>query len=294
MTLLLSFVPEFLVIAALLLVERAGPRTDWRRNLQVWALQLTVALTILPLLRGWVGPALIEGAHLPFWLGFILFLLLKDLAEFVFHLAQHRIPFLWAMHSLHHSDPEMAVLTTQRHFWGDQLVKQMTVWSVVLMILSPTPAIAFAYGIASLWNLFAHLDAPIDFGRWSWLLNSPAYHRRHHSRLPEHYDTNFAGIFPIFDVICGTYRRPDGFPPTGMARKPESLWQAVIWPLIWDRPQSASITATATANAIPAAPVAIAASGGGNANRAPRRAPSARSAHRPDHPSTAAPPPPPA
>jgi sterol desaturase/sphingolipid hydroxylase (fatty acid hydroxylase superfamily) len=237
MTMLYALLPEFLVIAALLLIERRrdAPRTDWRMNVQVWLLQLAVGVALLPLVQGWTGPALIDGRQWPFWIGLLLFVLLKDAAEFAYHYAQHRIPALWAMHSLHHSDPAMAVLTTQRHFWGDQIVKQVTVWSVVLMIMKPTPAIAFGYGIIALWNLFAHLDAPINFGRWSWLLNSPAYHRRHHSILPEHYDTNFAGLFPIFDVLCGTYRRPDSFPPTGLASRPRNLWEAAIWPLIWNR-----------------------------------------------------------
>ena len=46
-------------------------------------------------------------------------------------LASHRIPALWAMHSLHHSDPEMTALTTNRHFWGDQLIKALTIWSAM-------------------------------------------------------------------------------------------------------------------------------------------------------------------
>jgi sterol desaturase/sphingolipid hydroxylase (fatty acid hydroxylase superfamily) len=237
MTMLYALLPEFLVIAAFLLIEksRGGGRCEWWMNLQVWALQFMVALLVFPIVKGWTGPAWIDGRQLPFWLGLLVFLVLKDAAEFAYHYAQHRIPALWAMHSLHHSDPAMGVLTTQRHFWGDQILKQITVWSAVLMIFRPTPAIGFGYGIVALWNLFAHLDAPISFGRFSWLLNSPAYHRQHHSILPEHYDTNFAAIFPVFDVLCGTYRRPEGFPPTGLSSRPVSLWQAAIWPLIWNR-----------------------------------------------------------
>lgn len=236
---LLAMVPEFVVIALLLLIEQwrgAPPRDGWR-NLQIWALQFALVLVLLPLLRTWSGPALIEGAHLPFWAGFLIFLFVKDGAEFLFHYAQHRIPFLWTMHSLHHSDPEMAVLTTQRHYWADPLLKQMTVWSAALMIINPTPVIYVAYGVAGLWNLFTHANLKVDFGRWSWVANSPAYHRRHHSILPEHYDQNFAAIFPIFDVLCGTYRRPDGYPQTGLERAPRSLGEVLIWPLIWDKPE---------------------------------------------------------
>ena len=234
---ILVYLPALTVTAGLMAIERwrGAPRTDWLRNLQAWGVMLAVSLLVLPLLPLWSGHALIAGAALPLWAGLLIFLFVQDLSEYLFHRAQHRVGFLWAMHSLHHSDPEMAVLTTNRHFWGDQLIKRVTVWSATLMIISPTTPILTAYGFISLWNLFTHCDLPIDFGRWSWVINSPAYHRRHHSSLPEHYDSNFAAIFPIFDVIFGDYHRPEGFPPTGLLRKPESLTNLVIWPLIWDK-----------------------------------------------------------
>jgi sterol desaturase/sphingolipid hydroxylase (fatty acid hydroxylase superfamily) len=227
------------VIGVLLLAEQrrgSGAHDGWR-NLQIWVLQFGAMMALFSWLPGWSGPALIDGAKLPFWAGFLIVLLVRDGGEFLYHYAQHRIPFLWAMHSLHHSDPNMAVLTTQRHYWADPFIKQVTIWSAALMIITPTAGMYAAYGLLSLWNLFTHADLPIDFGRWSWVINSPAYHRRHHSILREHYDQNFAALFPIFDLLCGTYRRPDGYPQTGLERRPQSLGEVVIWPLIWDRPE---------------------------------------------------------
>ncbi len=142
---------------------------------------------------------------------------------------------LWAMHSLHHSDPEMSALTTNRHFWGDQLLKSVTVWLLSAMIIAPTPLLVVAYNLFSLWNLFVHSRLEVNLGRWSWLINSPAYHRRHHSSLPEHYDGNFAALFPLWDVIFGSYHRPDGFPPTGLETRPRTIGELVAWPLLYAR-----------------------------------------------------------
>ena len=37
-----------------------------------------------------------------------------------------------------------------------------------------------------------------------WVLASPAFHRVHHSPDPRLYDTNFAGTFPVWDLLFGT------------------------------------------------------------------------------------------
>jgi sterol desaturase/sphingolipid hydroxylase (fatty acid hydroxylase superfamily) len=249
MALSLPFSPLIDTVAALTLLEWFGrpARSDWWINLQAWALMLVTGLTVhLPFEMPAV-PSLLDGATLPFWLGFPAFLIVSDLGEYLFHRAQHCIPLLWAMHSLHHSDPDMSALTTQRHFWADPLIKKITIWAATSFIIAPTPQIAGATAIATLWSFFTHARLPIDFGRWSWLINTPAYHRRHHSALPEHYDSNFAALFPIFDLICGSYYRPDGFPPTGFSSAPRNLQQLVAWPLYHH--QGASPPAEAVAGA---------------------------------------------
>lgn len=205
--------------------------TDWRINLQSWAIRIVGACTVYAAVRAWHGPALIDGAALPAWLAVALYVLVYDLAEYLFHRLQHRVPLLWAMHSLHHSDPNMSVLTTNRHFWADPLVKSITVWSAAALVISPTPMALAVYSVLGLWNFVTHSQLPLNLGRYSWLINSPAYHRRHHSALPEHYDSNFAAILPLWDVLLGDYNRPEGHPPTGYTTRPRNLREQLLWPL---------------------------------------------------------------
>jgi sterol desaturase/sphingolipid hydroxylase (fatty acid hydroxylase superfamily) len=216
-------------ITALEKLRHPGP-TDWVRNLQAYGLDFGIGYFVYAYWPQWLGGSLVDASHLPFAAGLVLFFLARDFTEWLFHYAQHKLPWLWAMHSLHHSDPEMTALTTNRHFWGDHLVKALTIWPLATMLIQPTGAMMTIYAVVSLYNYFIHANLRVDFGRWSWLLNSPAYHRRHHSRLPEHYDTNFAALFPIFDVIAGTYRRPDGWPPCGLDEAPKSFVDLLDWP----------------------------------------------------------------
>jgi sterol desaturase/sphingolipid hydroxylase (fatty acid hydroxylase superfamily) len=249
MALALPFSPLVDVVVVLTAMERFGrsARSDWWINLQGWALLLFTGMAVHLPFELPAGSALIDGALLPFWIGFPAFLIVSDLGEYLFHRAQHRIPLLWAMHSLHHSDPDMSALTTQRHFWADPLIKKVTIWAATAFVIAPTREIAGATAMATLWSFVTHARLPLDIGRWSWLINTPAYHRRHHSALPEHYDSNFAALFPIFDVICGSYYRPDGFPPTGLASAPRNLQELIAWPLYHDRsnaPAAKTITGT--------------------------------------------------
>lgn len=224
-----------IAVAAIMACERRWPASDAESpigvNLVAYAVVTAVQLRFLPLVQPPTDHALVRLADLPFPLGLLAFTLLMDFGEFAFHKAQHSHPWLWRMHALHHSDPNMNVATTVRHFWAEPLIKAATIWPLCAFLTSPTPEILAGYAVIGIYHFFVHSNVPISFGRWSWLLNSPAYHRRHHSARPEHFNSNYAGLFPIFDLLFGWYRRPDGFPRTGLAKAPRSVADVLVWPL---------------------------------------------------------------
>jgi sterol desaturase/sphingolipid hydroxylase (fatty acid hydroxylase superfamily) len=88
---------------------------------------------------------------------------------------------------------------------------------------------------SSLWQIFFHANLKVGFGRASPFFVSPQLHRIHHSRLPEHHDKNYAGYFPILDVIFGTYYHPGGdeYPPTGVLGESDvkSFRESLFFPL---------------------------------------------------------------
>ena len=40
------------------------------------------------------------------------------------------------------------------------------------------------------------------------MLATPVFHRWHHTSLEEGGNTNFAGTFPLWDILFGTFRMP--------------------------------------------------------------------------------------
>jgi sterol desaturase/sphingolipid hydroxylase (fatty acid hydroxylase superfamily) len=41
------------------------------------------------------------------------------------------------------------------------------------------------------------------------VLATPVFHRWHHTALNEGGNTNFAGTFPVWDILFGTYHMPE-------------------------------------------------------------------------------------
>jgi len=177
-----------------------------------------------------VGAPSLRIERWPLLLSAALFVLVADLAEYLYHRAQHAIPWLWRRHALHHSDPCVTTTTTERHWWGDPILKALLFVAPLAALLRPSPADYSVYSALSLWNYVAHANLKLDFGRWSWLLNSPAYHRLHHARGAEHHGANYAALIPIFDVLSGAYRRPQEFLETGLESQPRTLVEALAWP----------------------------------------------------------------
>ncbi|SOE61151.1 Sterol desaturase/sphingolipid hydroxylase, fatty acid hydroxylase superfamily [Burkholderia sp. D7] len=166
---------------------------------------------------------------------FLLYALTLDFSEYLFHRAQHRVPIMWAMHSFHHSDAALNASTSSRHYWAERGIKMMTIYLAAGILFKTNVLILGMYALLSFYNIFLHMNIRIGFGRWSMLMNSPQYHRIHHSALPEHHDCNFSALFPIFDLIFGTYRMPRRaeYPPTGLdsGEHQSGLIEAIFWPV---------------------------------------------------------------
>ena len=159
-----------------------------------------------------------------------------DFSEYIFHRAQHAWPFLWAMHSLHHSDTSVNITTSTRHFWVEPAIRIIFVYPLVSVLLRPSAVIIGAYIVIGFWNFVVHMNVRLSFGRLWYVLNSPQYHRIHHAADVRYTDCNFAALFPVFDLVFGTYRRAakDKYPTTGLddVVGPSSPFGMITWPLL--------------------------------------------------------------
>lgn len=184
---------------------------------------------------------------------FFCYLLVADFHTYIVHRLYHKIPILWSMHSLHHSATELSATTGGRHFWFETVISSMFFAPFVGLllvvpgdILLPVTLLNFFVGVLT------HFDVPIYLGKLMFWINSPQWHRIHHSVQLEHRDKNFANIFPVFDLLFGTAWIPEqnDFPATGIdaGDRPISVFEGMIWPLrhYWRRLRPAPAVANAT------------------------------------------------
>ncbi len=149
----------------------------------------------------------------------ILVLFLYDFFAYWLHRIEHGVPLLWKMHQLHHQEEHMNVTTTNRHHPLEALLRvPFVMLPLVTLFDIPFAPLVFGVSLGLLLPSFSHMNLRLEFGRFTPLLIGPQLHRLHHSSEEKHFNKNFANIFPMWDILFGTYVAPEKgeFPPTGL------------------------------------------------------------------------------
>ena len=135
-----------------------------------------------------------------------------DFFDYVWHRLNHRVPFLWRFHKVHHVDTHVDVTTALRFHPGELMI---SAFAKALWIVLWGPSLwAFAvFEICiSLAAQFHHsnIDFPNKIERLlRWIIVTPRYHTSHHTVSRRTGDANFSTIFIVWDRICGSYAEPD-------------------------------------------------------------------------------------
>lgn len=183
------------------------------------------------LIRGF-GPL----SHQPLWLQCIQILLLSDFIDYWTHRKFH-VGSLWRIHAIHHSPEEMNWISSSRVHPLNDLITRACQLLPILVLGFSAAAIVSVVPLVSFYVMFLHANIKWDFGPLRWVLVSPAYHRWHHTSQPEGVDKNFAGIFPIWDVLFGTAYFPRTLPTRyGLCGRQlaDSLATHLLFPFVHD------------------------------------------------------------
>jgi sterol desaturase/sphingolipid hydroxylase (fatty acid hydroxylase superfamily) len=140
------------------------------------------------------------------WWAFGLTLLASDFVYYWKHRAEHRVRFMWAYHSVHHSSEEFNLTTAFRLPWLGGFTVMMVYLPLVLAGCNPF-VLLLCRQIVLLYQFWIHTGSIGSLGLFDQLFNSPANHRVHHGTNPLYLDRNHGGILIIWDRLFGSYQR---------------------------------------------------------------------------------------
>ncbi len=195
-----------------------APGAPWRWLNNLLLAALATAVTLLTPLLFWALAGLLSvqrGApfgllhwlEMPAWLAWPVTFLVLDALGYAVHRISHVVPWLWRLHAVHHTDPEMDATTTHRHHPLENGVTALISLAVLLPLGAP-PLAVLAYSLFALVvTTLAH--ANLSFGprltrALGWLLVTPDFHRNHHRSAQRWTDSNYGIVLPWFDRLLGT------------------------------------------------------------------------------------------
>lgn len=130
---------------------------------------------------------------------------------------------LWKFHAIHHCSKDLDWLSSVRvHPVNDWLSRWIQVSVLVVAGFSPL-AVAAYVPFLTFYAVFLHANVSWGFGPLGRLIASPKFHRWHHTSEEEGLDKNFAGLFPLYDKLFGTYYMPKGRLPERFGLKNDDV-----------------------------------------------------------------------
>lgn len=146
----------------------------------------------------------------PWWLQAIEVILLSDLFIYWGHRIQHRVPFLWRFHSIHHSAEHLDWLAAHREHPLDTVYTMGLINLPGFILGFPLETLTALIAFRGIWAIYIHSNVRLPIGPLRWLIGAPELHHWHHDRARD--AGNYANISPLMDIIFGTYRCPDHEP----------------------------------------------------------------------------------
>jgi len=160
--------------------------------------------------RGW---GLLNNLALPGWVNIALAVIALDLIIYAQHVLSHKVPLLWRLHRMHHSDLVLDATTGIRFHPVEILGSMLIKLAAVVALGAPALAVLIFEIMLNAASMFNHanirLGTRLDRAL-RLVLVTPDMHLVHHSSIPRETDSNYGFCLPWWDRLFRTYRhRPE-------------------------------------------------------------------------------------
>jgi sterol desaturase/sphingolipid hydroxylase (fatty acid hydroxylase superfamily) len=117
---------------------------------------------------------------------------------------------LWKYHAVHHSSEELEWISAAR-FHPINLFLGSVLADVVMLFAGISPNVFVVLGPLTIaHSAFVHANLDWTLGPFKYVFAGPVFHRWHHTAADRGGEKNFAGTFPVFDLMFGTFYMPPG------------------------------------------------------------------------------------
>ncbi len=177
---------------------------------------------------------LVRGfGHHPIALQIVETFVIGDLIGYWVHRLFHS-QRLWRLHETHHSSTRLDWFAGARnHPLQAPVVALLQAIPLILLGLNGRVVASLA-PVLLLHGVLLHANVGWTFGPFRYVLSSPRFHRWHHAADEASRGKNLAGLFPVFDLLFGTYYLPlDRMPEsygTGDSAYPPGWWSQMMRP----------------------------------------------------------------
>ena len=203
----------FGALALMLILERLFPAVNVReklarlgRNFGLAALNLVLSpLVVVPISALAAHWAL---AWRPLWWsgapGLALDLFLLDFWIYLWHRANHVLPFLWRFHAVHHLDEHLDASSALRFHFGEVLLSALVRAGVIFVLAIPLSSVVVFETLLLVFTIFHHsnLRIPAAIERaLSVVIVTPSLHWVHHHAERADTDSNYATLLSFWDLV---------------------------------------------------------------------------------------------
>lgn len=178
------------------------------------------------------GYGLLNVLPLPAWGHLLGAIILLDGWLYVWHRLNHRVPFLWRFHRMHHSDAELDVTSATRFHIGEHVGSAILRLGLIPLFGVTTAEILVSEMLVVAVTMFHH--ANISLRRLDPFLRAvivtPGMHHLHHSRYQPETDSNYAVLFSFWDRLARSYRGVQQQSPGnyGLDQFDDDRWQTTF------------------------------------------------------------------
>jgi len=197
-------------------VERESKLRRIGRNLATAGIGLaTVELLQIPILipiSRWTMTqriGLLHQLELAGWIRVAITLLLLDYTLWFWHWVNHRVPFFWRFHSVHHVDRDLDVSTGVRFHFGELGLSVLFRALQISAIGADPVSVAIWQMLLFVSVLFHHSNTRLPLALERVLVRivvTPRMHGIHHSDYENETNTNWSSLLSVWDYMHGTIR----------------------------------------------------------------------------------------